>query len=440
MKSAPAQIVREYGPFPGVTDVHGVSHDGRRVWFATGDSLQSMDPASGKIVSIIKMTARAGTAYDGRHLYQLAGPSIQKVDPRSGEILATLPAPAEGCSGMAWAEGALWVAHYRERKIHKIDPATGKILRTIALGPLRDRRHVDQRRPVARHLGKRRKRTAPRLARDRRVQESLLMPPGVYVSGLEAGDGVFYCGGSTSGRIRAVRQPGARVRKPLNGRRRPNPAAALPVGATAVRLVEPAPAGAPSPGESSVFPAPSARRRPGSAFRQRKQSSHGSGGMVQAPRRTGFSGPTLVRLLARLTTDVDVPESGQSLSDQLSLWLKLDERHRPPRPAQPRSMRRAIRSNPAGDGGRHHAKRSLSVRERALMTTYSDAARRAFRAAAQGRAIGAGRSRGGGNAAAGKPAPGWTRFARTCAACCWPNWIFVFNRWKGCSRRFAPAN
>ena len=91
-----------------------------------------MDPASGKIVSIIKMTARAGTAYDGRHLYQLAGPSIQKVDPRSGEILATLPAPAEGCSGMAWAEGALWVAHYRERKIHKIDPATGKILRTIA--------------------------------------------------------------------------------------------------------------------------------------------------------------------------------------------------------------------------------------------------------------------------------------------------------------------
>ncbi|AUT48437.1 DUF3348 domain-containing protein [Achromobacter sp. AONIH1] len=42
--------------------------------------------------------------------------------------------------------------------------------------------------------------------------------------------------------------------------------------------------------------------------------------MVQAPRRTGFSGPTLVRLLARLT-DVDVPESGQSLSDRLSLWL-----------------------------------------------------------------------------------------------------------------------
>ncbi|WZB71712.1 glutamine cyclotransferase [Achromobacter xylosoxidans] len=207
MKSAPAQIVREYGPFPGVTDVHGVSHDARRVWFATGDSLQSMDPASGKIVSIIKMTARAGTAYDGQHLYQLAGPSIQKVDPRSGEILATLPAPAEGCSGMAWAEGALWVAHYRERKIHKIDPATGKILRTIASdryvtgvtwtnGGLWHGTWENDESEL--------RRVSPETGE---VQESLLMPPGVYVSGLEAGDGVFYCGGSTSGRIRAVRQP-----------------------------------------------------------------------------------------------------------------------------------------------------------------------------------------------------------------------------------------
>ena len=166
-----------------------------------------MDPASGKIVSIIKMTARAGTAYDGRHLYQLAGPSIQKVDPRSAEILATLPAPAEGCSGMAWAEGALWVAHYRERKIHKIDPATGKILRTIASdryvtgvtwtnGGLWHGTWENDESEL--------RRVSPETGE---VQESLLMPPGVYVSGLEAGDGVFYCGGSTSGRIRAVRQP-----------------------------------------------------------------------------------------------------------------------------------------------------------------------------------------------------------------------------------------
>ena len=42
--------------------------------------------------------------------------------------------------------------------------------------------------------------------------------------------------------------------------------------------------------------------------------------MVQAPQRTAFSGPTLIRLLARLA-EVEVTESRQSLSDSLSQWL-----------------------------------------------------------------------------------------------------------------------
>jgi hypothetical protein len=42
--------------------------------------------------------------------------------------------------------------------------------------------------------------------------------------------------------------------------------------------------------------------------------------MVQAPQRTAFSGPTLIRLLARLA-DVDVTESRQALSDRLSQWI-----------------------------------------------------------------------------------------------------------------------
>ncbi|ACB66025.1 conserved hypothetical protein [Burkholderia ambifaria MC40-6] len=42
--------------------------------------------------------------------------------------------------------------------------------------------------------------------------------------------------------------------------------------------------------------------------------------MVQAPPRPALSGPTLVRLLARLT-DADVAESRQPLSDRLSQWL-----------------------------------------------------------------------------------------------------------------------
>ncbi|PJM67450.1 DUF3348 domain-containing protein [Achromobacter ruhlandii] len=42
--------------------------------------------------------------------------------------------------------------------------------------------------------------------------------------------------------------------------------------------------------------------------------------MLQAPQRTGLSGPTLIRLLTRLT-EVDAPESRQPLSDHLSQWL-----------------------------------------------------------------------------------------------------------------------
>ena len=42
--------------------------------------------------------------------------------------------------------------------------------------------------------------------------------------------------------------------------------------------------------------------------------------MVQVPRRTGFSGSTLVRLLARLT-DIDVADSKRSFTDRLSQWL-----------------------------------------------------------------------------------------------------------------------
>ena len=204
MKSAPAQIVREYG-LPRRHRCPRRQPRRRRVWFATGDSLQSMDPASGKIVSIIKMTARAGTAYDGRHLYQLAGPSIQKVDraARSWPRCQRPPKAARHGLGRGRAVGGALprAQDPQDRPGHGQDPAHHR------LGPLRHRRHLDQRRPVARHLGKRRKRVAPRLARNRRGAGEPAHAPGVYVSGLEAGDGVFYCGGSTSGRIRAVRQP-----------------------------------------------------------------------------------------------------------------------------------------------------------------------------------------------------------------------------------------
>src|SRR5438270_530351 len=132
MVRSTVEILREYGPFPGVDHVHGVTFDGHYVWFASGDKLNAVDPAGGQTVRSIDVTADAGTAFDGQHLYQLAEDRIQTIDLKTGRVLATIPAPGSGCSGLAWAEGTLWVGQYRDRKIHQIDPQTGALLRTIA--------------------------------------------------------------------------------------------------------------------------------------------------------------------------------------------------------------------------------------------------------------------------------------------------------------------
>src|SRR5690349_18385483 len=130
MKKSAAEILHEYGPFPGIEDVHGVTWDGRHVWFASGDWLNALDPSTGKTSRSIDVAAHAGTAFDGRHLFQIAENRIQKIDPGSGRVLSTIPAPGNGGdSGLAWAEGSLWVGQYRERKIHQVDPETGAVVR-----------------------------------------------------------------------------------------------------------------------------------------------------------------------------------------------------------------------------------------------------------------------------------------------------------------------
>ena len=131
-KTRQAEILREYGPYPGIDHVHGVTFDGAHVWFARGETIVALDPVGGGLVCELPVAADAGTAFDGRYLWQLAGDRIQKVDPRSGQVVATIPAPAHGRdSGLTWAEGTLWVGEYRARKIHQIDAGTGAILRTV---------------------------------------------------------------------------------------------------------------------------------------------------------------------------------------------------------------------------------------------------------------------------------------------------------------------
>ncbi|HEV3249294.1 MAG TPA: PQQ-binding-like beta-propeller repeat protein [Beijerinckiaceae bacterium] len=209
MKKAPAEIIREYGPFPGVERVNGVTYDGEKVWIAVGDRLNAIDPGSGKTLRSIDVAAHAGTAFDGQHLFQIAEDRIQKIDPESGRVLSSIPAPGGGGdSGLAWAEGTLWVGQHRGRKIHQVDPRTGAILRTIACNRfVTGVTFVDGELWHGTWEGEESelRRLDPRSGE---VLESLEMPPGIGVSGLESdGDDQFFCGGGTSGKVRAVRRP-----------------------------------------------------------------------------------------------------------------------------------------------------------------------------------------------------------------------------------------
>ncbi|MGN6310163.1 MAG: Vgb family protein [Xanthobacteraceae bacterium] len=209
MKHAKAEVLREYGPFPNADQVHGLTFDGRHVWFASGEKLNALDPDSGQIVRSIDVAAHAGTAFDGRYLFQIAEDRIRKIDPDTGEMLSSIPAPgAGGDSGLAWAEGSLWVGQHRGRKIHQIDPETGAILRTIESNRLvtgvswidGDLWHAtwDDDGSDVRRID----------ARTGEILEKLDMPPDTGVSGLESDGGErFFCGGGRTGKIRAIRRP-----------------------------------------------------------------------------------------------------------------------------------------------------------------------------------------------------------------------------------------
>lgn len=209
MTTSKAQILREYGPFPGVEQVGGVTYDGEKVWFAAGDRIGAFNPNDGGVVGAIDIAAHAGTAYDGKHLFQISEDVIHKIDPASGAVLSTIPAPGKGGdSGLTWAEGSLWVGEYRSRQIHQIDPETGAIIRTIQSnrmvtgvtwvdgelwhgtweGDESDVRRIDPETGA--------------------VLDMLVMPEGTAVSGLESDGGDrFFCGGGRSGKVRAIRRP-----------------------------------------------------------------------------------------------------------------------------------------------------------------------------------------------------------------------------------------
>lgn len=208
---AAAEVVGEYGPF-GDGGIHGVTFDGDLVWFARTGEIVAFDPAKEAVVKRLAVPADAGTAFDGENLYQIAGEEILVVRPSDGRVLRKIPAPGKGKdSGMAYADGYLWVGAYRESKIHQVDVKTGEVVKTLSSdrwvtgvscvdGALWHATTSDDGKPGE----------IRRLAADGTIEESLVVPDGVFVSGLEgAKDGTFWCGGGSSGKLRKMRKKAA---------------------------------------------------------------------------------------------------------------------------------------------------------------------------------------------------------------------------------------
>ena len=108
---------------------------------------------------------------------------------------------------MAWAEGSLWVGNYRERTISQIDPETGEVLKAIFsdrfvtgvtwLGGELWHATWEEEESTLRHID----------PSNGAVLEERVMPDGKVISGLESdGKDRFFCGGGTSGVLRALRR------------------------------------------------------------------------------------------------------------------------------------------------------------------------------------------------------------------------------------------
>lgn len=208
MIESTAEIRNVLGPFTGIDQVNGVTCDGDNVWVASGDALNAVDAATGQPKRSIDVAAHAGTAFDGVHLYQLDDDRIRKVDPITGRVVSTITVPAGG-SGLAWAEGTLWMGQYEDRLIRRIDPESGATISTVTsdrfvtgvtwvegelwhAGSLDDScalNHVD---PATGD-----------------VLETIVMPDGVWVSGIEsAGGNQFFCGHGDAGTVSVVGRAG----------------------------------------------------------------------------------------------------------------------------------------------------------------------------------------------------------------------------------------
>jgi hypothetical protein len=118
--------------------VAGVAKDGDTVWLSliseAGCELARFDTKAQSVASRVAMAKTSGMAFDGESLWGVTPDGIQRFDPRTMAVTRTLPRPpVEGfLSGLAIDGEALWLGSYHQKKLFKLDPETGEVLKTLA--------------------------------------------------------------------------------------------------------------------------------------------------------------------------------------------------------------------------------------------------------------------------------------------------------------------
>jgi streptogramin lyase len=135
---------------PAITEaqvVRGVAFDGKYLWTHGGfNQLFKLDPETGRSLSGWKGLSVSGThrfivslAWDGQYLWtmdQVGDRKVHAVDPSTGRTVRTLSLPQGTSYGsLDYGEGGLWVvvgdAEKKEGSICKLDPRTGAVLRSV---------------------------------------------------------------------------------------------------------------------------------------------------------------------------------------------------------------------------------------------------------------------------------------------------------------------
>ncbi len=102
--------------------VHSLAWEGRAFWVGTRKGqLVRVDPDDGSVLSSspIPSNSMSGLAFDGKYLWSgdRGSNRLYPIDPATGEVLFVLVAPGPSISGVACADGNLYVLDYEKRSV-----------------------------------------------------------------------------------------------------------------------------------------------------------------------------------------------------------------------------------------------------------------------------------------------------------------------------------